>query len=475
MNPIRHSNISKVIRDGCQWGCKNKMSNGVNKKFLIIILSSIIFILFLVGFFYHQIYQQKIRKIVEMVNEKEMSPEKFQFGSFPALMENNFFEKVKGEFIGGEIDFLLINLSEKKLYYFFKGELSKEYNILSIGKEGSFWETPTGLYQVEGKTREAFSSIGNVWMPYSLQFQGNFFIHGWPYYPGGEDVSTEFSGGCIRLSTPDAKEIFGKVKIGMPILIIEKDFLLDNFSYQLKIPEISGEVYLAADLKNNFVFLEKDSEKVVPIASIVKLMTALVASEYINLQGKIEINPTDLMATSFPRLKARETYNGFDLLYLLLTESSNEAAKTLARFLGEENFLVLMNKKAKSLGMTNTHFEDFWGGGSENISNAKDLFALAKYLFHNRKFLLDISGGKIYYGLISKNFNDLKNLNCFSEKENFVGGKTGKTTVAKETVLSVFEVDFKTEKRPIFIAVLGSNDSCSDSEKILNWIKTSFK
>lgn len=459
------------------------MKNKKKKIFLIIFLTLIIFSigLILIGYFYkkseteNKIYQQKIKKIAEILKKKEMPLEKFQFGSYPALIENNFFEEVKNELIKEKIDFLLINLSEKNLIFFEKGNLKRSYPVLSIGKEGSFWETPAGFYQVEAKDKKIFSSSGKVWMPYSLQFQGNFFIHGWPYYPNGKPVSSEFSGGCIRLSTEDAKEIFEKVKVGTPILITEDDFWPDNFSYQLKIPEIDAEEYLVADLKNNFIFLEKDSEKIVPIASITKLMTALVACEYINLWGEIKIKESDLIFTSKPRLIPGQIYNSFDLLYLLLMESSNEAAKSLSRFLGEENFVEIMNKKAKNLGMRNTEFKDCWGGSPENLSNAKDLFILAKYLYYNRKFILDISKGEIFHDLISKNFSDLKNFNCLYNEKNFIGGKTGKIKAAKETSLSIFEIEFKKEKRPIMILVLGSDDCCSDTKKILEWIKNNYE
>ena len=459
------------------------MRSKKRKFFLIFFLTLIILSISfgLISYFYkkseteNKIYEQKIKKITEIMTGKEVPLEKFQFGSYPALIENNFFEEVKNEMIKEEVDFLLINLSEKNLKFFEKGNLKRNCPVLTIGKEGSFWETPVGFYQVETKNKKAFSSMGQVWMPYSLQFQGNFFIHGWPYYSDGEPVSSQFSGGCIRLSTEDAKEIFEKVKVGTPILITEDDFWPDNFSYQLKIPEIGAQEYLAADLKSNFIFLEKDSEKIAPIASITKLMTALTACEYINLWRGIKIEESDLIFTSKPRLITGQTYNSFDLLYLLLMESSNEAAKSLSRFLGEENFVETMNKKAENLGMRNTEFKDCWGGSPENLSNAKDLFVLAKYLYYNRKFILDISKGEMFYGLISENLSDLKNFNCLSDEKNFIGGKTGKTKAAKETSLSIFEIEFKKEKRPIIILVLGSEDCCSDTKKILEWVGNNYE
>ncbi len=455
------------------------------KKIVIFYLLFLVFCFVISSFIFWQIYlkketkiresQERIKRISQIIGEKGLPAERFQFGGFPNLIENDFFERVKKELVKEKSDFLLVNLSEKRIDFFEKGNFKKSYQILAFGKEGSFWETPVGFYQVEAKIQNVFSSFGQVYMPFSLQFQGNFFIHGWPYYPNGQPVASTFSGGCIRLSTSDAEEIFKEVKIGTPILIIENSFLKDNFSYQLKKPEISAKAYLAADLKSNFVFLEKNSKEALPIASISKLMSALVATEYINLWQKIEIKESDLIFTSRPRLKVGEFWTGFDLLYPLLTESSNEAAKALSRFLREDKFIELMNKKTKAIGLKTAYFKDSFGGNKENIASPEDLFSLAKYLYNNRRFVLDISRGKIYSHLIAKDFKDLKNFNCFFEKENFVGGKVGQTTEAQEVLLSIFELEFKKEKRPIVIVVLGSEDNCRDGEKILEWVEKNYE
>jgi serine-type D-Ala-D-Ala carboxypeptidase (penicillin-binding protein 5/6) len=417
---------------------------------------------------------EKAKILFRKLQEEKQKEIAWKNLSLNKFLQPDFFEKIKNVLIEDKQDFLLVDLSAKKLTLFEKGVLKKEYQILSIGKEGSFWETPTGLFQIEKKFKNAFSNMGQVYMPYSLLFQGNFFIHGWPYYPDGTPVSSQFSGGCIRLANKDAKEIFEMVKIGTPVLIFESKNFEDNFSYTLRLPQVSAKNYLAVDLKNNFIFLAQDLEERLPIASITKLVSALVATEYINLWKKIEIIKSDLIYTSKPRLKEGETWTGFDLLYPLLLESSNEAAKAISRFLGEKNFVEAMNKKAKAMGMESAYFVDPAGISPENQASLKDLYLLSRYLYFNRHFILDITKGKIYHHLITKNFKDLKNLNCFSENENFVGGKIGKTKEAQETALSILEVEFKGEKRPIAIFVLGSADACKDSEEILNWIKNNF-
>ncbi|MDD5098804.1 MAG: L,D-transpeptidase, partial [Candidatus Colwellbacteria bacterium] len=113
-----------------------------------------------------------------------------EFGTIPALGDFDFFTKVRDRFIIEEADFVEANLSEMSLKVYLKGEIEKEVKILTKGREGSWWETPAGIYQIESKEESHFSSFGRVYQPWSMAFQGNFFIHGWPYYQNGEPVSS---------------------------------------------------------------------------------------------------------------------------------------------------------------------------------------------------------------------------------------------------------------------------------------------
>src|SRR5690606_11811505 len=118
-----------------------------------------------------------------------------------------------------------------------------------------------------------FSSIGQMWMPWSMQFQGNFFIHGRTYYPDGTPTSSDFTGGCIRLSTNDAERVFRLVNVGTPVLVSEARLVGDSFTYETSHQDIaSAATHLSGDLGNNHVFVSKDATAPVPIASITKLM-----------------------------------------------------------------------------------------------------------------------------------------------------------------------------------------------------------
>ncbi|MBP9816524.1 MAG: L,D-transpeptidase family protein [Candidatus Pacebacteria bacterium] len=391
-------------------------------------------------------------------------------GEEPALANPEFFAKVKQDFIDKKSDLVEADLSTMTLNVYKAGELALTVPIKTKGREGSWWETPAGLYSIQTKEDSHFSSFGRVYQPYSMAFQGNFFIHGWPYYPGGEPVASTYSGGCIRLADEDAKRVFDMVDVGTPVLVFEHDFSSDQFSYaDLNRDSLSAGSYLAADIKNNEVFFSKTPKKQVPIASITKLMTALIATEYLNLDTVTTVPREAIVYTSLPRLRAGQEISIYQLLFPLLTESSNEAAETIARHYGRESFVAHMNEKAKAIGMTDTTFVDPSGASAENVSTAEDLFMLAKYVYNNRSFVFNITSGDLKgsaYG--ASVFTDLRNLNHLITSKYFIGGKVGQTLAAKETDLIVLEIPIGSTTRPIVLVVLGSEDSEQDSQTLLD-------
>ncbi len=441
------------------------------QKLILSILAVVVFIgVFALAYF---AFGQKPSQIV--INYPD-GKESLEFGPLPSLSYPDFFNEVKEKFIAEKESFIEADLSAMTLRLYKDGTVVKEVPIKTKGKEGSWWETPAGLYKIETKEESHFSSFGHVYQPYSMSFQGNFFIHGWPYHPDGTPVSSTFSGGCIRLADEDAKAIYSEASVGMPVLVYEKDFAGDGFTYEVSSPQVSAKSYIVADLNNSAILLERDSSEVLPIASLTKLLTALTAAEYINMDKPIVISSEMLATTSIRRLKEGESIKAFHLLYPLLMESSNEAAEALALSKGENLFVALMNKKAEALGMKNTKFTDPTGSDDTDVSTARDLFALARYIYHNRSFVFDISTGDVneaVYGVSP--FPNLRNFNIGSDDTSFVGGKVGKTTAAHDTALSVFEVTHKGQKRPIAFIVLGSDDSGKDIETLLSYIKNTYK
>lgn len=427
-------------------------------KFLSIVFLILIAGLAVTSFFFFK--NQTLSYTINLPITPDGIKIEFSYGAQESLSNQNFFQKVKDQFVTEKADFIEADLSKMVLKVYKFGELSTEVPILTKGRDGSWWETPAGLYKINTKSENHFSSIGHVWMPWAMQFQGNFFIHGETYYADGTPTSSQYSGGCIRLKTEDAEKIYSLVEKGTPLLVFEESFSSDDFSYEkIKSIEINANSYLAVDILNNHIFAKKNHDQQVPVASITKLMTALVATEYINLDKYATVSPEDLIFTSKPRFNEGQQYTIYQLLFPLLLESSNEAAEIIARHYGRDAFIKHMNTKADSIGMYNTNFADPSGASEENISTAEDLFMLAKYIYNNRSFIFDITSENINDQIYGFNgFIDLENLNYFTDNEHYFGGKNGKTTVAQETNLSVFKIPINNTERPIVFITLGSEN-----------------
>ncbi len=426
-------------------------------------------------FFLLRHWTEKVYNYEVLIPRDNLLSEKLVFGSWPALANANFYAQVRESFIEKKANFIEADLSVMELRVYANGSVVIEAKILTKGKEGSWWETPVGLYRVEAKYPKEYSGFAGVYMPWSMPFEGNFIIHGWPYYPDGTAVNSRYSGGCIRLATEDAKRVYDLVGVGTPVLVYGKDAASDNFTYHAKIPGIEGQSYLVADLKNNAVLAELNSEAKLPIASLTKFMAALVAVEYVNIEKVITITPEMLIPTSRPRLSAGQKISLYNLLPLLLMESSNEAAEAIGHYLGPAYFVSLMNEKAKAIGMNHAHFADASGRSAGNVSTAQDLFVLAKHLYANRSFILNTSKGEIdtrVYGPLD--YPDVQSFNGFIGNSGFVGGKVGLTKAAGGTFLGIFEIGKGEAKRPIAIILLNSPDELGETQTILDWITMNY-
>ena len=248
----------------------------------------------------------------------------------------------------------------------------------------------------------------------------------------------------------------------LPYSVLEK--------VEVKKPSLSAEGYLVADIQTGEIILAKNKNKQFPIASITKLMTALVSLETID-QSQIAIVPLEALVGENPSIKGLsegEVLSTSSLLYPLLLESSNAAAKTLADHVGTKNFVNYMNGKAGSIGLSSTSFADSSGLSSRNLSTPEDLFKLISYLFKNKKQVLDITRKKEFGEGMKKWANGDK----FSGLENFLGGKTGYTDSAGKTFAGVFSSpSAESSPREIAIIILKSKDRDDDVIKILDYLK----
>ena len=233
------------------------------------------------------------------------------------------------------------------------------------------------------------------------------------------------------------------------------------------------------------VLFSKNPYKSLPIASLTKLMTALVVfkfPEVYNPERVIKISKEALNQTGSSKwgdLKENDMIPVKELLKMMLIESNNDAAFALTQPIGEEGFVDLMNIISADIGLKNTHFYNSTGlepddnSDKINRSTALDLAKLTKYIFINYPQIFEITllqkapiyraNGSLLY-VIEENTNKL--LGRYPE---IIGGKTGWSPSASGCLLIMMKGKNKGE---YFInIVLGSRDRFGDMEKIINIIK----
>jgi D-alanyl-D-alanine endopeptidase (penicillin-binding protein 7) len=147
--------------------------------------------------------------------------------------------------------------------------------------------------------------------------------------------------------------------------------------------DLQSEVAYVQDLATSAVLYDKNSDEVRPIASISKLMTALVVAEARQpMDAILRISDADVdrLRHSRSRLSVGTELSRADMLHLALMSSENRAAHALARYYpgGMPAFVRAMNDKARALGMRNTHFVEPTGLSSDNVSSPRDLVQLLK-------------------------------------------------------------------------------------------------
>lgn len=198
---------------------------------------------------------------------------------------------------------------------------------------------------------------------------------------------------------------------------------------------------------DNRVFYELNTNQHWPLASLTKLMNAVVALE------------------NLPQSTTRD-----ELVKRMMVISDNSAADALAETLGTEQYVALMNAKAQTLDMRQTGFSDASGLSYLNQSTAFDIDKLVTYILIRHPEILSWSRVKtIHIGN-----TDRLNINEFASRPDFLGGKTGFTDEASGNLVTVFA----TASGPVTIITLGSptrEDRFIETNILFEWTTQHFK
>jgi D-alanyl-D-alanine carboxypeptidase len=392
-----------------------------------------------------------------------------------ALSQPNFYIETRDAFIDDAMTFIEIDLTREQVRYFENGVLVQSAEIVRSAEPGSWWETPSGMYEVVRQDESFFSSLAQVNLPWTIAFEENFIIHGAPTYPDGSSVKEDFIGGGVWLENDAAKQLFAVAKTGTPVLVHTAKPAPDSFVYEPPVPDVDIPHYFIADIENDTVLAASDLDEKAAIASITKLMTAVVATEELQLDKRVFVTSPNFVTSLVPRLANRSSVSMYSLMQLLLVESSNEAAEVLAAELGRAEFIDAMNQKARQLGMLDTTFADPSGLSSDNVSTVGDLYRLTQYIYENRRFILDITKDvDLPTSYSGGDFAGLTNFNEIEDTPGFVGGKVGETNAAGQTSVSLHELSIKGTTRTVVVIVLGSEGRTADVQTLVSFVEEQF-
>lgn len=243
--------------------------------------------------------------------------------------------------------------------------------------------------------------------------------------------------------------------------------------------ELASGSAMVVDLQTNKVIYANNADKVVPIASITKLMTAMVVLDAklpLDEILSVDIDQTKELKGVFSRVRVNSEISRKDMLLLTLMSSENRAAASLAHHYpgGYNAFIKAMNAKAKSLGMNSTHYVEPTGLSINNVSTARDL---AKLLMATKQYpligQLSTTTEKMAtfrepnYTLPFRNTNHL----VYNDKWNIQLTKTGFTNQAGHCLVMRTVIG----KRPVALVVLdafGKYTHFADANRLRSWIET---
>jgi serine-type D-Ala-D-Ala carboxypeptidase (penicillin-binding protein 5/6) len=244
--------------------------------------------------------------------------------------------------------------------------------------------------------------------------------------------------------------------------------------------DLESKAVVVWDVKNQKEIYARNPETQLPLASLTKVMMALVALNSVPEGTIITINNEDLIAEGDSGLRTKERWSLGDLIDFSLVVSSNDGALAVANAVGsvldkeiggENYFIKMMNEKARELKMSQTYFVSSSGLDKDDIipggnGSARDMAILFEHFLKKFPHALEATSyDKIILNSLDSSYK-AKNTNALTEKlPGLIASKTGFTDLAGGNLVIVFEPE---PMRPIILVSLGSTQEgrFSDIEKL---------
>ncbi|MFM5523826.1 D-alanyl-D-alanine endopeptidase [Aeromonas jandaei] len=243
--------------------------------------------------------------------------------------------------------------------------------------------------------------------------------------------------------------------------------------------DVRSESALVVDVNSGKTLYQKNANKARPIASLTKLMTALVVLEARqNLDQIITVDKDDIdrVKHTHSRIRMGTKVTRRDALHLALMSSENRMASALGRHYpgGRSAFVRAMNNKARQLGMRNTHFYDSTGLSTRNVATAQDLAKLVAAAYRQpliRQFTQDENREMRFstpaYSLMFNNTNPLVKNPDWDVRLS----KTGFTDEAGRCLVMRAKPDNR-ELAIVLLNSVGKRTPVGDANRIRKWLKS---
>lgn len=237
-------------------------------------------------------------------------------------------------------------------------------------------------------------------------------------------------------------------------------------------PELTARSVLMYSLANDKAIYEKAPEEKIPMASLTKVMTAIIALENPKPDDRYRVFKENLVGESTMGLSEGEVLSLKELLYGLILHSGNDASETLASNFpgGRLAFIKAMNDKAKALGLSDTNFTNPSGleGDGNQYSTASDLLVMTRYALYNFPTFSQIVAAPEYHIEASSSHGEYfltNETNLLTTYPGVKGVKTGYTTEAGFCLITY--LDYKNEK--IIGILLGSQNRRQEMKDLLDY------
>lgn len=259
------------------------------------------------------------------------------------------------------------------------------------------------------------------------------------------------------------------------------DILLPARNWQVQFEDIDATSVMAIYMPEKRILYGRNIFETRPIASLTKLMTALVVLDEFDLEESVTITQTVIKEEGDTAgLIVGEKFSAEQLLYALLLESSNDAAAAFEDNYAKKNtgvsFVDLMNKKAEDMGLKNTFFIETTGLDERNVSNAYEIGQILYIVVQNPILAQVLSAPNYTTQSINKNFTHFwVNLNSLlGAYDGMIGGKTGFTNEAGPSIATAVKTPILLKDNLIISVVLDAQDRVGATRQLLDWVKRAY-